>query len=104
MPCQLITFSFDKKDVPVLIFNRHSSVTDIENINDGELVRKLKSEKSRFEDIKNYLFPKTERPYEPYLNPEKTDKGFICNNMFLASFSHGDVLLIAPNPYVILLE
>lgn len=52
MPCQLITFSFDKKDVPVLIFNRHSSVTDIENINGGELVRKLKSEKSRFEDIK----------------------------------------------------
>lgn len=52
MPCQLITFSFDKKDVLALIFNRHSSVTDIENINGGELVRKLKSEKSRFEDIK----------------------------------------------------
>lgn len=32
------------------------------------------------------------------------DKGFICNNIFLASFTFGDVLLIAPNPYVILLE
>lgn len=105
IPCQLVTFTFDKKDIPVLVFNRNSfQPTDIEWINGGELVRKLKLEKTRFADLKKYLFPETGNPYEPFLNPEKMDKGFACNSMFLASFTHGDVLLIAPNPYVILLE
>lgn len=55
MPCQLVIFPFDKKDIPVLVFNHRSSQSaDIENINGGELVRKLKSEKSRFEDLKNF--------------------------------------------------
>lgn len=105
MPCQLVTFPFDKKDIPVLVFNRHSKLSaDIENINGGELVRKLKSEKSRFEDLKKFLSPKVENPFQPFLSPEKMDKGFVCNDIFLASFSCGDVLLIAPNPYIILFE
>lgn len=103
--CDLKELNYKDKALPVLLVGKKSNIehVDLTKLNCNEIISKLDFESFYFNGILNEFKLKANKDrYIPFsISYKKTSYGKLTSDLLLASFYHGEVLAIFPNPYTI---
>lgn len=101
--CELEQVKAFNKTIPVLVINKHKYYEKENNIlkdtNNGQAYNKIKYARGDFNAILEHIKENHLDKSMSGIVDENEDNLYFGNNPFIASFYHGETIVIAPNPF-----